>query len=288
MSLTRHVADLRCGITTIAEKWESLLGTPVKKISGTPPKGSLDIPANYIPDEKFLQEIIQCLKDGELPGEKYMLTVIEYPWQLFEKNDLVLRQDFNQITSGRTSAALPPEVNVLEKENIFIETGAKLYPCYINAQEGPVYIAEGALVMEGCMLRGPLALLPGSTIKMGTRIYGATTIGPGSVAGGEIKNSIFTGYSNKGHDGYLGDSVLGEYCNLGAGTSNSNLKNNASPITYQVKDELYPAGKKGGLIMGDFSRTAINTSLNTGTVIGVSCNVFGSSCLLYTSPSPRD
>ena len=148
--------------------------------------------------------------------------------------------------------------------------------CILNASTGPIYIGKNAEVMEGSVIRGPFSLGDNSCLKAGSRIYGATTIGPGCVAGGEIKNSIIFGHSNKAHDGYLGDSVIGEWCNLGAGTSNSNLKNNASPVNIWTPNGQMNAGIKCGVMMGDYSRTSINTSINTGTVIGVCCNVFGS------------
>ena len=145
----------------------------------------------------------------------------------------------------------------------------------INASMGPVYIGKGAEIMEGSVIRGPFAMGEGACLKLGTKVYGATTLGPRCVVGGEIKNSILFGYSNKAHDGYLGDSVIGEWCNLGAGTTNSNLKNNASEVKIWTPKGELNAGLKCGVLMGDFSRTAINTSINTGTVIGVGCNVFG-------------
>ena len=147
--------------------------------------------------------------------------------------------------------------------------------CTINASTGPVYIGKNAEVMEGCMIRGPFAMGEGACLKMGTKVYGATTLGPRCIVGGEIKNSVLFGYSNKAHDGYLGDSVIGEWCNLGAGTTNSNLKNTASEVKIWTPNGEMKAGNKCGVMMGDYSRTAVNTSINTGTVIGVCCNVFG-------------
>ncbi|MBK6938190.1 MAG: hypothetical protein IPH18_15955 [Chitinophagaceae bacterium] len=160
-------------------------------------------------------------------------------------------------------------------EQVFAEKGASVEHCIINASTGPVYIGKDAVVMEGSIIRGPVAIGHNACVKMGTKIYGATTIGPHCVAGGEIKNSVLFGYSNKAHDGYLGDSVIGEWCNLGAGTTNSNLKNNASDVRIWTPKGQMDAGQKCGVLMGDYSRTAVNTSINTGTVIGVSSNVFG-------------
>jgi len=212
-------------------------------------------------------------KGGDWPGAGR----IRYPWDIFQWNDEALRYDFTQITKGRSSQPLPASVQAIAEENIFLEEGARVEHALLNASAGPIYIGRNALVMEGSMIRGPFALCEGGVVKMGAKIYGATTIGPYSIAGGEIKNSVLFGYSNKAHDGYLGDSVIGEWCNLGAGTSNSNLKNNAGEVKAWslVAGKFLPAGMKCGLLMGDYSRAAINTSFNTGTVVGVCANVFG-------------
>ena len=178
-------------------------------------------------------------------------------------------------------AEFPEEISSTNKiicpENIFVEAGATINYSILNASDGPIYIGKNAEIQEGSLIRGPFALCEGSRVKMGTKIYGATTIGPYCLAGGEIKNSILMGYSNKSHDGYLGDSVIGEWCNLGAGTSNSNLKNTAGIVKVwsKEKNDFINAGNKCGLLMGDYSRSAINTSFNTGTVAGISCNIFG-------------
>lgn len=200
---------------------------------------------------------------------------INFPWDIFGLNGWALRQDFALLTRKRKSAPLDKSNGVLGADQVFLEKGATVRHCIINAEEGPVYIGKDALVMEGSTLRGPLAIGEGAVVKMGSRIYGATTIGPRCTAGGEIKNSVLFSNSNKAHDGYLGDSVIGEWCNLGAGTTNSNLKNTASGVqVWTPKGEL-AVGLKCGVIMGDYSRTAINTAINTGTVIGVSAHVFG-------------
>ncbi len=203
------------------------------------------------------------------------LKVIRYPWQIFQMNDWAIRQDFELITAKRKSKSISKTNKLVNPSAIFLESGVMAEHCILNAAEGPIYIGKNVTIMEGSMIKGPVALCEGAIVKMGTRIYGATTIGPFSVAGGEIKNSVIFGYSNKAHDGYLGDSVLGEWCNLGAGTTNSNVKNNAGEVKYWVdadKKEMR-AGTKGGLLMGDYSKAAINTSFNTGTVVGVCCNV---------------
>jgi UDP-N-acetylglucosamine diphosphorylase / glucose-1-phosphate thymidylyltransferase / UDP-N-acetylgalactosamine diphosphorylase / glucosamine-1-phosphate N-acetyltransferase / galactosamine-1-phosphate N-acetyltransferase len=204
------------------------------------------------------------------------IKALHYPWQIFQFNDWAIRQDYELITAKRKSRPVSKSNTVINPAQVFIEPGAKVEHCILNASNGPIYIGKNAEVMEGSMLRGPVAVCEGSLVKMGTKIYGATTIGPYCLAGGEIKNSVLMGYSNKAHDGYLGDSVIGEWCNVGAGTSNSNLKNNCGDVTYWVhadKKEM-SAGNKGGLLMGDYSKAAINTSFNTGTVVGICSNVF--------------
>jgi UDP-N-acetylglucosamine diphosphorylase / glucose-1-phosphate thymidylyltransferase / UDP-N-acetylgalactosamine diphosphorylase / glucosamine-1-phosphate N-acetyltransferase / galactosamine-1-phosphate N-acetyltransferase len=198
---------------------------------------------------------------------------IKFPWQIFQLNNWAIEKDFDLLTSGRRSQKISNTNRASKESSIFIEKGAVVEHCFLNAEEGPIYIGKNALLMEGSMLRGPIAVCNDAVVKMGTRIYGATTIGPGCTVGGEIKNSVFFANSNKAHDGYIGDSVIGEWCNMGAGTSNSNLKNNASGIMLWTPNGPVNVGLKCGVIMGDYSRTAINTSINTGTVIGVSSNV---------------
>ncbi len=204
------------------------------------------------------------------------LKIIRYPWDIFQLNDWALRQDFALLTKKKRSQAISKTNRIIKGEGIFIEKGAKVTNCILNASTGPIYIGRNAEVMEGSMIRGPFALGEGAVVKMGAKIYGATSIGPYSVVAGEIKNSVIFGFSNKAHDGYLGDSVIGEWCNMGAGTTNSNLKNNAGVVRIWTPKGQVDAGMKCGVLMGDYSRTAVNTSINTGTVIGVSCNVFGS------------
>ncbi len=215
---------------------------------------------------------IKINRSVEYKGE---MKAIHYPWQIFQMNDWALREDFDLITAGRKTHSISETNKLIKPSQIFIEAGAQVEHCILNAGEGPIYIGKNALIMEGSMLRGPVAICEEAVVKMGTKIYGATTIGPCCTVGGEIKNSVLFGYSNKAHDGYLGDSVLGAWCNLGAGTSNSNIKNNAADVKYWVdadKKEM-SQGIKGGLLMGDYSKAAINTSFNTGTVVGVCCNV---------------
>jgi UDP-N-acetylglucosamine diphosphorylase/glucosamine-1-phosphate N-acetyltransferase len=241
-SLTRAPGDIRLGILTYREKIEWVQG-----------------------DKAAMADILS------LAGK------LHYSWDLFRLNGQAIDIDFGLLTSGRRSAPLSPSVQTICPDNIFIEPGAILSHCILNASAGPIYIGKNAEVMEGATIRGPFALCEGAVVKMGARIYGATTVGPYSTVGGEIKNSVIFGYSNKGHDGYLGDSVIGEWCNLGAGTSNSNLKNNAGDVKVwsPSRSTFIAAGIKCGLIMGDYSRSAINTSFNTGTLVGVCCNIFG-------------
>jgi len=201
---------------------------------------------------------------------------IFFPSDIFQLNAWAIQTDFELITTKRKSKRLSSTNKTTAARNIFIEEGARVEHCFLNAEDGPIYIGKNAVVLEGSMLRGPIAICEGATVKMGTKMYGATTVGPFCVVGGEIKNSVLFGYSNKAHDGYLGDAVIGEWCNLGAGTTNSNVKNNASNVQVYTPSGLKNVGLKCGVFMGDYSRTAINTAINTGTVIGVCANVFGS------------
>ena len=263
----------------------------------------LMIHGNVLPSPKLIKAI-RNLKNGEFISvndnagivfrvtkkeisEKHKIAVtksisvkedvktIQYPWDIFRLNNWAIHQDFELLTKKRRSQSIPKSNKVIHPENIFLEKGAIVQHSILNASTGPVYIGKNAVVMEGSIIRGPFALGEGACLKMGTKVYGATSIGPYCIAGGEIKNSVLFGYSNKAHDGYLGDSVIGEWCNLGAGTTNSNLKNNAGEVRVWTPIGQLSAGMKCGVMMGDYSRTAINTSINTGTVIGVFCNVFG-------------
>ncbi len=212
---------------------------------------------------------------------------LDLPCHIFQWNNEVLEFDFKLVSKGRASAGDYHSVQMSNPSNIFIEEEANLAYCILNASHGPIYVGKGATIMEGSLIRGPFALCESATVKMGTKVYGATTIGPGCVAGGEIKNAIMMGYTNKAHDGYLGDSAIGEWCNLGAGTSNSNVKNTGGDVKLwnYHQQAFVSAGNKGGLIMGDYSRTAINTSINTGTVAGVCCNIFGEGLTPKVIPS---
>ena len=232
-------------------------------------------------DERQFGNLINDEEIEELGGfdaEDTPFLKINNLWDIFKINAKAIQEDFDLLTKNRFSQPISKTNRVIAPENIFLEEGAKVECAILNASNGSIYIGKNAEVMEGAMIRGGFALCENSTIKMGAKIYGATTIGPHSKVGGEVNNSVIWGYSSKGHEGYLGNSVLGEWCNLGADTNNSNLKNNYG----EVKLWNYPSGRfvrTGlqfcGLIMGDHSKTAINTMLNTGTVVGVSANIFG-------------
>lgn len=203
------------------------------------------------------------------------IKTVQYPWDIFQLNSYAIHADFELLTRRRRSQKISRTNKTIRPDRIFIEKGASVEHSVLNASEGPIYIGKDALVMEGSLIRGPFAMGERSVLKMGSKVYGATTIGPYCTAGGEIKNAVLFGYSNKAHDGYLGDAVIGEWCNLGAGTSNSNLKNSAGEVRIWTPKGKINAGIKCGLLMGDYSRAAINTSFNTGSVVGVCCNVFG-------------
>lgn len=280
-TLIRSAADIRVGILTIREKWNYYSGNRIS-VTDDPeniPDNATILSANIVPSSAFVHSLFN---DGKISDDPLWSSVriIQYPWHIFMWNDWAIREDFLMITKGRQSEPIPDTVQVTNSRDVFIEPGARLAHCLINTTAGPVYIGKNAEIMEGSLLRGPIAVCEGAVVKMGAKIYGATTIGPYSVVGGEIKNAVIFGYSNKSHEGYLGDSVIGEWCNLGAGTSNSNMKNNVSEVRMwnQAGKEVISTGiTKCGLIMGDYSRAAINTSFNTGTMVGVCVNVFGGS-----------
>lgn len=266
---------------------------------GVPPVGRNDLRVNaaYIPTTELI-EAVASLKEGEYliqagdfvagrPNDKNIFEIaieapatkkIKYPWDIIFLNDTQIREDFKWVTKGRKSQPLSPTVQTIQTADIFIEEGAKLEFCTLNSTTGPIYIGKHAEIMEGSAIRGPFSLGFNSVIKMNSRIYGATSLGPFCMGGGEIKNAIMMGYSNKAHDGYLGDAVVGEWCNFGAGTSNSNLKNGADNIkiwTMGEAREEVAVGQKCGVIVGDYTRFAINSTINTGSMVGVCANVFG-------------
>ncbi len=310
---TRPVADIRVGILTIRQKWESYLEyttTTVTEdyLSDKFPMVEMEenimINASFLPNME-VAEFVKNLKHNQalFKGEDVIaffakegeevkdfstfeavefigdILTIKHTWDIFSKNGDAIIEDFNLITKDRQSQPIPATVNTINPEHIFIEKGATLNFATLNASSGPIYIGRDAEVMEGSMVRGPLALCNNATIKLGTKVYGPTTVGPHSKIGGEVNNSVIFGFSNKGHDGFLGNSVIGEWCNLGADTNNSNLKNNYAEVRlwdYQTEGFAKTGLQFCGLMMGDHSKCGINTMFNTGTVVGVSANIFGS------------
>ena len=312
-TFTRPVADIRIGILTIREKWEKYLGSTTTTLtedylSDKFPMVELEenvmINASYLPNP-ILVELISNLESNqavfrgdeviafythelqeEVDFDTYEIIefngdciTVEHTWDIFAKNDAALREDFELLTEDRISQPIPKSVNVIFPENIFIEEGAKLEFVTLNASTGPIYIGKNAEIMEGSVIRGPFALCEEAQVKLATKVYGATTVGPHCRIGGEVNNSVLFGYSNKGHDGFLGNSVLGEWCNIGADSNNSNLKNNYEEVklwSYETESFAKTGLQFCGLMMGDHSKCGINTMFNTGTVVGVSANIFGS------------
>jgi UDP-N-acetylglucosamine diphosphorylase/glucosamine-1-phosphate N-acetyltransferase len=283
----RNAADIRIGILTIREKWEKILdhaistndaGDNSPKAFSTEKDAPAFISSDIVPTKKWLEEMLANGEGDNMLKDEEHVRVLKHAIDIVKNNDWALRKDFELITAGRRSQPISNTNKVIAPENIFIEEGAKVEYSILNASTGPIYIGKNAEVMEGCMIRGSFALCEGAIVKMGAKVYGATTIGPNCVVAGEIKNTVLFGNSNKAHDGYLGDSVLGEWCNLGAGTTNSNVKNTAGHVKMwdNTTDDYIDVGFKAGLLMGDYSRAAINTSFNTGTVVGICCNIFES------------
>ena len=311
-TFTRPVADIRIGILTIREKWEKFLGSTTTTVteeylSDKFPMVELEqnvlINASFCPSEnlvlliKNLQEnqaifyndqplAFYAKEDQEIDFDAFTITQyadddvlrIENTWDIFEKNHQAIKRDYDVLTQGRTSEAIPQTTIAFNPEHIFIEKGAKVMCASLNATDGPIYIGKDTVIMEGATIQGPFALCEHSSIKMGAKIYGGTTIGPHCKVGGEVANSVMMGFSNKGHDGYMGNSVLGHWCNLGADTNTSNLKNNYAQVRlwdYDTERFAKTGTQFCGLMMGDHSKCGINTMFNTGTVVGVSANIFG-------------
>ncbi len=316
LTFTRPVADIRIGILTIREKWERMLDTKTSTKTEDylsakyPLQFAIDsdnvwLNASVCPDKNLLEEIKTLLPNQVLVLSNIVLAAntgnlqkfnfneienfsqiqamsnpmrVEYPWDVFSKNGDAINADFELITSGRKSQPLSSTNQIMGFENIFVEEGAIVECAILNASTGKIYIGKDAEIMEGAIVRGPLALCEHSTLKLGAKIYGPTTIGPHSKVGGEVNNSVILGYSNKGHDGFLGNSVLGEWCNIGADSNNSNLKNNYADVklwNYEKERFVNTGLTFCGLIMGDHSKCGINTMFNTGTVVGVNANIFG-------------
>lgn len=311
LTYTRPVSELRVGILKIREKWERWFNTSASWLSRDylrekyPMQAANDtlyINSGLLPDKDMVDLLGKLAKNQALVDGNTILAAradhfqdvisgntasteinrqyrsITHPYDIFALNGAEIADDFRAVTANRTSAGLNATNGIINKNSIFIEEGAEINYATINAGTGPVYIGKDAKIMEGATIRGPLALLNGSTIKMGAKIYGATTIGPQSKVGGEIKNVVIQGYSNKAHEGYLGDAVLGSWCNLGADTNNSNLKNNYAEVklwNYSAERFVKTGLTFCGLIMGDHSKAGINTMFNTGTVVGVNANIYG-------------
>ena len=311
-TFTRPVADILIGIMTIRQKWEMRLGSTTttlteEYLSEKYPMVELEenvmINASFLANDA-LAELVSNLghnqaifkgdeviafytseEQEEVDFDAYEIIeyngdciTIEHTWDIFSKNDAAIREDFEYLTEDRKSQPIPKSVNVIAPEYIFIEEGAKLEFVTLNASTGPIYIGRDAEIMEGSTIRGPFALCDDASVKMGSKVYGATTVGPHSRIGGEVKNAVLFANSNKGHEGYLGDSVIGEWCNMGADTNNSNLKNNYEEVklwSYETERFAKSGLQFCGLMMGDHSKCGINTMFNRGTVVGVSANIFG-------------
>ena len=233
-------------------------------------------------------ELDRLAHNFEIIQSKADFIAVNYPWEIFTQNARAIEEDFELITKGRKSRPISGTNKFSNSEKIFIEEGAKVECSILNSSTGPIYIGKNAEVMEGCLIRGPFALGEGAVLKMGTKIYGATTIGPGCKVGGEINNSVLFANSNKAHDGFLGNSVIGEWCNIGADSNNSNLKNNYGNVkiwSYALEEMMDTGQQFCGLFMGDHSKCGINTMFNTGTVVGVNANIFGGDFPIHFIPS---
>ncbi|QSS97230.1 GlmU family protein [Psychroflexus sp. ALD_RP9] len=313
LTYTRPIADLRIGILKIAEKFQHYFPSAStlyqtedylqNKFKNLKSGECLYLNSRFLPTENYVKQLQNLGPNKALkyknnvlayyanPVEDFELSsynsisvdydgiYIEDIWDLFAKNHEAILADFALLTRHKTSQDIPEHAYTDKPEQIFIEEGAEIHNATLNASEGPIYIGKNAVLMENTSVRGPFALCDHSTLKMGAKIYTGTTIGPHSKIGGEVSNSLIQGYSNKGHDGFLGNSVIGEWCNLGADTNTSNLKNNYASVklwSYEANRFKNTNLQFCGLIMGDHSKCGINTMFNTGTVVGVSANIFGS------------
>lgn len=307
-TLTRPVAAIRVGILTLAEKWSLYSGSPAsfltvdylqEKFPARSSANTLFVNGALCPDDQLFKEISSLSVGESLVYENQLLAVlgskpevtakakqytstpvlIDQVWKIFQHNAAQIRADFARITKGRKSEPITdPHTRTYAPENIFLEEDVQLHACVLNASTGPIYLGKGAQVQEGAVIRGPFALGEGSVVNMGAKVRGDSTVGPHSKVGGEISNAVIFGYSNKAHDGFLGNSVIGEWCNLGADTNTSNLKNNYENVkiwNYRKGGFVSTGQMFCGLMMGDHSKCGINTMFNTGTVIGVGANIFG-------------
>jgi len=310
-TFTRPVAEIRIGILTLREKYEAYLKVKTSfkteeylrvKYPMTLETDNIFIDSSFLPTSQLVSAIqslepqtaliyndlvlayrsaadISLADISSLKQKSFQVPLIrvQNTWDIFSKNGEALQQDFDLLTKGRKSAPISKTNRLISPENIFLEEGAKVEYSILNATEGPIYLGKDSEVMEGNMIRGGFALCERAVVKMGAKIYGPTTVGPHGKVCGEINNSVIFGNSSKGHDGYLGNSVLGEWCNIGADSNNSNLKNNYAKVrlwNYATERFEQTGLQFCGLMMGDHSKTAINTMFNTGTVIGVNCNIY--------------
>lgn len=293
-SLLRDGVDMPIGLLSIREKWNLLLAQKSRRTQDR----VITIRANLLPTESIAKQLNaltvgQSLYDAagqwlalsggvdQFPSRRKstdrivdeVASLINYPWDLLRVLDKAIAIDFILLTKSRRSQAIPKQIIVLGKHRVFIARGATVSTGVFNATAGPIYIGSGANVQEGAMIRGPFLLGDGAVVTMGAKVYGPTAIGSACMVGGEIKRSLLFPYSNKAHEGYMGDSVIGSWCNWGAGTSNSNIKNTAGAIRVVVAGKEVVVGQKCGVFMGDHTRTAINASLNSGTIVGVSAQI---------------
>lgn len=303
LTLTRPEADLRVGILTISEKWKAYLSATtvgyetrpylaskfkpienptVNLLGGLLPTVELADEINSLPENSSLKknELVLAYKGN---GEQTIhseceVEIISRPFHIFKLNAAQILADFTLLTKGRTSQNLSKTNTHFGKYPLFIEEGATIECATLNTNDGPIYIGKDSEIMEGSLVRGPFALCEGAKLKLGTKVYGGTTLGPFCNVGGEVNNIVMHGYSNKGHDGFLGNAVLGEWCNIGADSNCSNLKNTYDEVkvwNYSTSRFERSGLQFCGLIMGDHSKCGINTMFNTGTVVGVACNLFG-------------
>lgn len=313
LTYTKPVAEIRIGILTIREKWEKWLNTTTTTLTEdyledkypmVEMENNIMINASFLPTESLIDTITKLQKNQAIFKEDEIIAFhttdtqkevkfdnyqiinftddviqLKYNWDIFTNNGEALESDFKLITKNRISAPIPKTVHCINKDQIFLEEGVEIEIGVLNASKGPIYLGKHTQIMEGSMIRGPFAMGEHSVVKMGTKVYGPTTLGPKCKIGGEVNNVILSGYCSKGHEGYLGNAVIGEWCNIGADTNNSNLKNNYAEVKMwdYEKERFVKTGLQFcGLIMGDHSKCAINTMFNTGTVVGVSANIYGS------------
>ncbi|MFV0194583.1 GlmU family protein [Empedobacter falsenii] len=309
LTFTKPVASLRMGVLSFAERWEKILNSSIsyktqhyleEKFSTHLQSENIFINPSFFPTKELIQAIKNIELNTSIVFENQLVAVrtteavpkittkiieldqiihIKNSWDLFTYNFQAIEFDYDLLTEGRKSQPISQTNQVLHAERIFLEEGAKVEFSILNASEGPIYIGKDAKIMEGSMIRGGLALCEHAKINMGAKIYSGCTIGPFCKVGGELNNAILMAYSNKGHDGFLGNAVIGEWCNLGADTNNSNLKNNYAEVklwSYKEARFVKTGLQFCGLIMGDYAKSAINTQFNTGTVVGVCANVFQS------------